>query len=155
MHWPAAILALHLATLPAVAGMAEVSPAGRIVFHSERTGNGDIYAMDPDGSSLSRLTLTPLDEFTPALSPNGTKVAFAAQRKNSPATAEIMVMNVDGTGRARLTFNSAEDQYPAWSPDGSEIAFSSLRDGGPGNLRHEGRRFEPARRVERPRGAGP
>ena len=81
---------------------------------------GDIYAMNSDGSGQVNLTNNEADDYLPAWSPDGTKIAFV--RYSSGPGAEIYVMNADGTGQVDLT-NGANDSAPAWSPDGTKIAF--------------------------------
>ncbi len=54
---------------PTVAATPSPTPAARIAFTSDRDGNGEIYAMDADGSSLTRLTNSPGDDRDPAWFP--------------------------------------------------------------------------------------
>ena len=100
---------------------------GKIAFSSNRDGNGEIYVMNGDGSSPTRLTSNTADEGAPAWSPDGTKIVFATLRDSNP---EIYTMNADGSNQTRLTSNTASDVHPAWSPDGTKIAFSTNRHGG-------------------------
>ena len=79
----------------------------------------------------------------PALSPDGTKIAFTSNRDGNP---ELYVMNRDGGGVRRLTNNPAIDTTPTWSPTGTQIAFTSDRSGSPADLRDGRRRAEPAAR---------
>jgi TolB protein len=67
-----------------------------------------------------------LDDYNPAWSPAGTKIAFQSTRDGN---AEIHVMNADDTGQTNLSDNPAFDTDPSWSPDGTKIAFTSGRDG--------------------------
>jgi VCBS repeat-containing protein len=98
-----------------------------IVFASSRTGNGDIYTLDPDGGgSLVQLTSGGAVDAEPAWSPDRTRVAFTSTRDGN---VELYVMDADGSDIARLTNNRAVDSSPAWSPDGHRIAFSSNRGG--------------------------
>jgi dipeptidyl aminopeptidase/acylaminoacyl peptidase len=104
----------------------------KIVFSSGRTGDGDIYTTTPDGSGLARLTTSPKIDEQPALSPDGTKIAFGSKRDDSNGKGtEIYVMDVDGQNVKRLTNAKDDDTAPAWSADGRKIAFQSKRDGNP------------------------
>jgi Tol biopolymer transport system component len=92
---------------------------GRIAFASER----EIYLVNSDGSGLTQLTHSDADVYNnqPALSPDGTRVAFATVEGDQ---AGIGIIDVDGTGLRLLTTNNmTHDSEPAWSPDGSQIAF--------------------------------
>jgi Tol biopolymer transport system component len=95
---------------------------GKIAFESFPDGNGEIYAMNSDGTKQINLTQNPNDDSQPAVSADGKKIAFTSDRGNE----EIMVMNSDGSGQNFLTLNSASDTHPAFSPDG-KIAFQTNR----------------------------
>ena len=58
----------------------------------------------------------------PAISPDGSKIAFAFQ-------GDIWVMSSKGGKAERITHNDAYDVSPIWSPDGKNIAFGSDRHG--------------------------
>ena len=91
-----------------------------IVFVSWRDGNGEVYAMDADGSSPRNLTQDPAKDAGPAWSPDGRRIAFVSWRDGN---SEIYVMNADGSGKRNLTRDRASDDFPTWSPDGRRIAF--------------------------------
>jgi hypothetical protein len=82
--------------------------------------------MKADGSSQTRLTVSPFEDSMPAWSPDGTKIAFVSERTSNQ---EIFVMNADGTEQTNITNYGDQDLGPSWSPDGSKIAFYSLRNG--------------------------
>lgn len=85
-------------------GMPDFSPDGRrIVFTSNRDGQGEIYVMNRNGSGVRRLTRKPGDDFTPRFSRDGKRIAFTA------LPGAVMVMNADGTGLRRLTAGSDPD----------------------------------------------
>jgi VCBS repeat-containing protein len=104
-----------------------VGPVDRIVFASGRTGNGDIYSVDPRGGAPTRLTSAGAIDAEPVWSPNRTRIAFTSTRNGN---VDIYAMNTDGSNVTRLTTSSAIDTSPAWSPDGTRIAFTSNRAGG-------------------------
>ena len=63
--------------------------------------NGDIYVVNADGTGRTRLTRGPAEEFSPAWSPDGTKIAFS---RFVGTRFQIFVMNADGTDAKQLTF---------------------------------------------------
>jgi Tol biopolymer transport system component len=77
-----------------------------------------------------RLTRGPEKEFDPALSPDGTLVAYRRNPRADSDEADIWVMSADGSGKRNLT-RSAEDSNwaPDWTSDG-RIVYSSMRGGG-------------------------
>ena len=99
---------------------------GKIAFVSERDGNPEIYAMDADGTTETRLTNNLAGDQGPSWSPDGSRIAFTSYRDGN---WEVYVMNCDGTNQTRLTNSPADEDLPAWSPDGTKIAFGS-RPGG-------------------------
>ncbi len=88
---------------------------GKIAF----IRNGEVYAMNADGSYQTRLTNNGWQELSPAWSPDGTKIAFVRLDSNY----RIYVMNADGSNQTQLTNYALGDYVPAWSPDSTKIAF--------------------------------
>ena len=80
--------------------------------------------------SGKRYTLVSLPgmNITPALSPDGSKLAFATSKDGN---SEIYTMEMKGRSLVRLTVNRAGDLSPSWSPNGQELVFTSDRGGGP------------------------
>lgn len=99
---------------------------GRILFESDLGGDYDIYAVDLSNLEIVQLTDSPGDDFTPAISPDGSRIAFHSDRDGD---WDIYLMNLDGTGLSQFTNHVASDSFAAWSPDGSQIAFQSYRNG--------------------------
>jgi serine/threonine protein kinase len=76
----------------------------------------------PPPSRIVLVTTTAGEKGRPALSPDGSWVAFQWNGKNRD-NWDIYVKELDGAGFNRLTADPAVDCCPAWSPDGRQIAF--------------------------------
>ena len=97
-----------------------------VVFSSDRDGDGrSIYRMNLDGSGLTRLT--PKDRFdtVPAISPDGTKIAYASD-------AALRVMNADGSNARTVATAYNWITSTDWSPDGSKLVYT-VSGGGASN----------------------
>ena len=65
----------------------------------------------------------------PALSPDGSRVAFTARAPDSP-NVDLYLFTIGDSAPMRLTHDAAVDDNAAWSPDGTRIAFTrALPDG--------------------------
>jgi Tol biopolymer transport system component len=107
-----------------------VSPDGAKVAFSGATQSGgyrQIYVVNVDGTGLIRLTDNGFDDFEPAWSRDGSKIAFATNRDGD---LDIYVMNADGSNQTPITIDSwpLNDVEPNWSVDG-KILWRSDRAG--------------------------
>ncbi len=78
-----------------------------------------LFAYSPIDQPLLRLTDGPWDDITPALSPDGTKIAFASNRSGY---WDLYLLEIESGETTRLTNTQAYDGAPSWSPDGAWIA---------------------------------
>ncbi len=68
------------------------------------------------------ITSSPGSERFPALSPDGTRIAFARQEEPG-GNLDIYVQQLGAETPVRLTDDEAHEHRPAWSPDGCTLAF--------------------------------
>lgn len=102
---------------------------GTIAFVRTVDQNPEIHTMKADGTDLQRLTDNTLIDEAPALSPDGTQIAFV-RMESTTASRSIWVMDIDGSGETQLTSDDTNDRAPAWSPDGDQMVFESAEDDG-------------------------
>lgn len=96
-----------------------MSPDGAtIVFSSPSSGNGDIYQVDSNGGSRTRLTDSPLFETDPIYSPDGTTIAYS---RESNGLRHIWLMDRNGANPRQLTAGRYLDDIVAFFPDSSKL----------------------------------
>jgi hypothetical protein len=81
--------------------------------------------MDADGSNQVALTAAEgdtLDDYHPAWSPDGTRIAFVRGKIPPGGDGKLWVMDVDGSN-AHVLLDEPLVAFPSWSPDGTRIAF--------------------------------
>jgi hypothetical protein len=92
------------------------------------TTQTDIWVMNADGTNPRNLTNTSdIDEFTPAWSPDGTRIAFISDA----FTQTLTIMAADGSNPTPVATGAT---FPTWNPAGTEIAYVRGRDGLPVNI---------------------
>jgi len=90
-----------------------------------RSGNGDIYVVNADGSGLRALAEAPSWAEHPSWSPDASKIVWATYPADSESgtDATLWVMNADGSDKRPLAEDLHGD-WAVWSPDGTQVAFS-------------------------------
>lgn len=78
---------------------------------------------------LTRLTADPGLSGSPAISHDGTLLAYSSDR-SAEGGRDLYVKQIAGNQSIRLTFDGLSNTAPDFSPDGSRIAYRSNRDGG-------------------------
>ena len=114
----------HFKVVDAPKSQIDASLSGHIAMVSGQDDNYEIYAVNLENFTVTRMTKTEAKELWPAWSPNAQQIAFASSRSGN---LDIYVMNSDGSEVKNLTQHPADDGFPSWSPDGSMLAFASKR----------------------------
>lgn len=102
--------------------------ASRIAFRRKGAdGVSDIWVVDSDGRNLRQVTHDSTIVYSPAFSPDGSRLAFVSYREGSPAVYETDL----ASGRTRvLSEVPGVNLTPAYRPDGRRLALGrSVEDG--------------------------
>lgn len=131
---------------------ADLSPdATRVVFAQTRIAPGekedddevehsDLHLLDVESGTIRRLTHNDSTNSAPAISPDGSSMAFMSSRTEKP---QLWLLPLDGGEPRRLTdLPQGVGSGPVWSPDGTKIAFTA-------GLQDEPRKPEHPYRVTR------
>ncbi|MBC8496704.1 MAG: PD40 domain-containing protein [Chloroflexi bacterium] len=104
--------------------------AGLLILSMQEGLDTHLFAYHPVDSSgetvpLSRLTDGPWHDITPALSPDGHRLAFASNRDGD---WQIYVWDLENGGITHLTDTPGYKASPSWSPDGLWLAYERYFD---------------------------
>ncbi|KAF0134214.1 MAG: fibronectin I domain-containing protein, partial [Candidatus Saganbacteria bacterium] len=110
------------------------SPDGlKIAFLSDRSGNIDIWKMNPDGTQAKQITANSATENNPKWSPDGSKIVYSSDRLGELLLSKwnIWEINADGSNPIQITKDQTtfRDDNPSFSPDGKKIVYDSDQDG--------------------------
>ena len=101
-----------------------LSESGALLYGSGAGSASELVWVSRDGQ------VEPVDpswtaEFgSPALSPDGTRLAVAIQGR---ASMDVWVKRLDRGPSTRLTLDGGRSDYPTWTPDGISVTFTSNR----------------------------
>ena len=92
------------------------------------TAEGDLWLVAAQGGAARRLTTHPAEESRPAISPDGTRLAFTA---SYAGVEEAYVMPLAGGSPQRISFENSRALVLGWSAQG-EVLYATLAAGGTG-----------------------
>jgi Tol biopolymer transport system component len=102
-----------------------VSPNGRRIALAGVGSESDIWTYDTERAVSMRVTFEPDEDETPVWSPDGTRIAYAANRDGKRV---IALRTADGSGSEQiLCTTEGHSHTSSWSSDGKFIAFTVLK----------------------------
>ena len=94
------------------------------------TALGHLFQLPTTGGEAKQLTFGPYYDSAPAISPDGTRVAFISDRKVS-SQGNVFVLDL-ASGQIHQLTDEAWVDRPVWSPDGKSLALPELSSDWPG-----------------------
>lgn len=95
-----------------------------LVFAStQHRDTPDLYVKPVGSRTVTQLTADPAADIMPAISPDGSKIAFSSNRSG---VWNLYLMSIQGGQAVHLSTQNSHELHPSWSPDGSRLVFSRL-----------------------------
>ena len=98
---------------------------GLIVFSMSEAGYFHLFAYHPETLPITRLTYGDWDDLQPAISPDGTQIAFTSNRSGH---WDLYLLDLTSGETTRFTDDLDYNGHPAWSSDGLWLAYDKYQD---------------------------
>lgn len=118
----------------------DITPEGNVIIELGYGPASDLFEVTLSSDTVRRLTPTPTyEESMPAISPDGTMIAYVAALNGGNGAGDVWVMNRDGANARRLvpdrkrvsgafSSNLSVTNAPSWSPDSRFVLLSWYMD---------------------------
>ena len=120
-----AILALQSASAQVSARLFRYPDVSKT--HITFTYGGDLWVVEKEGGTASKLSSPPGAEVFPKFSPDGEMIAFSG---NYDGNMDIYAIPAKGGIPQRVTYHGMTDRLLDWYPDGENVLYVSSRESG-------------------------
>ena len=123
---PPPVLSTPLFSMPTLPP--EISPSeglrqqGVFIFSMSDGNNKHLFAFHPQFLQLTRLTNGRTEDISPAVSPDGKKIAFSSRRNGY---WDLYILDLEIGKTTQLTDTAEYEGNPDWSPDGQWIVYEA------------------------------
>jgi len=100
--------------------------SGTLLLSIIETGHAHLFAYVPGPRPLTRLTNGAWDDITPAISPDGQRIAFASNRTGY---WDLYILDLASGQTRQITNTPTYEGAPSWSPDGAWLAAETMQNG--------------------------
>jgi Tol biopolymer transport system component len=87
---------------------------------SADTGQTEIFTISSDGQAITNVSRDPADDYSPAWSPDGSRLAWDRVPSDASVRAYLVVAQASGPNVTEIRID-ADLAPPTWSPDGTRI----------------------------------
>ncbi len=115
----------ELSTTPSTLAPIEFDIEGKqdiLLLSIEENGYSHLFLYQPGLLPLTRISGGNWNDITPAISPDGSRIAFASNRDGF---YDIYLLDLQTGGTQKMTDTPQYDSSPTWSPDLAWIAYES------------------------------
>lgn len=123
--WTGTPSATHSATIPSMTSTmlpTRTADFGTLFFIARASGRSHIWGYLPGDPAPFQVTSGPWDDVDPAVSPDGTQLAFTSHRDGN---WDLYLLDLLTLAVRRLTETPGYEGHPTWSPDGLWLAYEA------------------------------
>ncbi len=124
------ILIIPIMALLLLASLACSSEGNPIVFTSNIDGNQEIFSLDPEKAELVNLTKSSSNEYAPALSPDGSRLAFLSG-DDEHNVLQVITLNGESANRTSVSQFDGRHRDHRWAPTSERLAYLVQNGGDP------------------------
>jgi serine/threonine protein kinase len=108
---------------------------GSLLYVSDRDGQTELYWLQLGIGNETRLTETSGAEGYPALSNDGTRLAYlydpdGTWQDSEESRVEVYLRALDSSSSKQITHNSLQEGFPTWTPDGLALIYAQVLEDG-------------------------
>jgi Tol biopolymer transport system component len=97
----------------------------RVLFSSNRSGNTDLWEVDPATQVITQITDDRAEDWDPAYTPDGKRLLWSSNRSGN---LEVWLAAADGSSARQVTHDGVDAENPTMTPDETWIVYTSSND---------------------------